>query len=400
MVAADQTTHVTLDRPSVLPPNWASAGFGVYVHWPFCRAKCPYCDFNSHVQREVDQTAFARALVAEAGHMRALTGPRAVDTVFFGGGTPSLMEAGTVGHVLSAIDRLWGIAAGAEISLEANPTSVEAGRFRGYAAAGVNRVSMGVQALNDADLKALGRQHSVAEAEAAFDVARSVFDRVSFDLIYARMGQSVADWEAELSHAIAMSVDHVSLYQLTIEQGTRFAELYARGRLHVPGDVPAAEMYAVTQQICEAAGMPGYEISNHARPGAESRHNLIYWRYGDYAGIGPGAHGRITRDAGRRAISTRRDPSDWLAQVASAGHGIEASETLLGPDQATEYLMMGLRLTEGIDLARFARMGGQINQGRRDDLERMGLIARSADRLTATRDGRIVLNSLIGELLS
>ena len=376
-----------------------AAGFGVYVHWPFCLAKCPYCDFNSHVARSVDHDAWRAALVVEARHMRSLTGPRPVDTVFFGGGTPSLMEPATVAAVIEAIDDLWGLSDGAEIALEANPTSVEAGNFRGYGAAGVNRVSMGVQALDDADLKALGRMHSVAEAERAFELARSVFDRVSFDLIYARMGQTTAAWEAELTRALAMAVDHFSLYQLTIEQGTRFAELHARGRLTVPADDVSAEMYAVTQDVTAAAGLPAYEVSNHARPGAESRHNLIYWRYGDYAGIGPGAHGRITGAAGRCALATARDPAAWIGVVGREGHAIVEAEDLAPQDQAHEYLVMAMRLAEGMDRARFEALGGRLDGGRLADLARMGLVEEAAGRVRATGQGRIVLNTLIAEML-
>lgn len=391
-------------------PDWQTAGFGVYVHWPFCLAKCPYCDFNSHVTREVDHDRWRRALVAEAGHMRALSGARPVDTVFFGGGTPSLMAPETVAAVIGAIDDLWGLAPGAEITLEANPTSVEAAKFRAYAAAGVNRVSMGVQALNDADLKALGRMHSVAEARAAFDVARSVFDRVSFDLIYARMGQSVAAWEAELAEALGMAVDHLSLYQLTIEQGTRFAELHARGRLRVPKDERAAEMYAVTQALTADAGLGAYEISNHARPGAQSRHNLIYWRYGDYAGIGPGAHGRVTgADGARRATETRRMPNDWLEAVEAAGvgagvgagHGVESAELVPEPAQAEEFLMMGLRLAEGVDPARYARLAGTaLPEPQIQALVETGHLERADGRLRATAEGRIVLNAVLTALLT
>ncbi|MEM6664754.1 MAG: radical SAM family heme chaperone HemW, partial [Pseudomonadota bacterium] len=264
MVAIDQAD-------TLIAPDWVAGGFGVYVHWPFCRAKCPYCDFNSHVSWDVDQDAWRKALLTEARHMRSLTGPRRADTVFFGGGTPSLMPPETVAAVIEQIDRLWGLAPGAEISLEANPTSVEAANFYGYAAAGVNRLSMGVQALNDADLKALGRQHSMAEAMNAFDLARRYFKRVSFDLIYARVGQTTAGWEAELSRALAMAVDHLSLYQLTVEPGTRFFDLHRRGKLPVPEGDLAAEMYAVTQDLTATAGMPAYEISNHAALGAESR---------------------------------------------------------------------------------------------------------------------------------
>lgn len=377
-------------------------GFAVYLHWPFCAAKCPYCDFNSHVSRVVDQAQWRRALVTEARHMRALTGPRRADTVFFGGGTPSLMEPETVAAVLDEIDRLWGLAPGAEVTLEANPTSVEAGRFRGYAAAGVNRVSLGVQALNDRDLKTLGRMHDVAEAKAAFDIARSVFERVSFDLIYARTGQSAAAWEAELRQALEMAADHLSLYQLTIEPGTRFGELHARGRLVVPPDDAAAEMYAITQELTSAHGMPAYEISNHARPGAESRHNLVYWRYGDYAGIGPGAHGRVTRPDGvRQATETIREPFAWLRRVNTEGDGMDRSDLVPAEDQATEYVLMALRLAEGADLARHAALAGApIPAERIEGLVTSGHLARRGDRIAATAEGRIVLNTILAELLA
>ena len=382
--------------------DWRAGGFGVYVHWPFCLAKCPYCDFNSHVSRTVDQAAWRRALVSEARRMRELTGPRRADTVFFGGGTPSLMEPETVGALLEEVDRLWGLAAGAEVTLEANPTSVEAGRFRAYAAAGVNRVSMGVQALDDADLKALGRMHSVAEARAAFDVARAQFARVSFDLIYARTGQTPATWEAELGRALEMAVDHLSLYQLTIEAGTRFGELHARGRLAVPPDGAAAEMYAITQGLTQAAGMPAYEISNHARPGAESRHNLVYWRYGDYAGIGPGAHGRVTLEDGRRqATETVRDPWAWLRRVNTEGDAVERTDVVAPAEQATEYMLMALRLTEGADLDRYGRLAGApVAAERVERLVASGHLVRRGARIAATAEGRIVLNAVLGELLA
>ncbi len=395
----DERPGAATPRPA---PDWRAGGFGVYVHWPFCLAKCPYCDFNSHVSRSVDQDGFRRALVAEARHMRALTGPRPADTVFFGGGTPSLMEPATVGAVLDEIDRLWGLAPDAEVTLEANPTSVEAGRFRGYAAAGVNRVSLGVQALEDADLRALGRMHSVAEARAAFDVARAQFARVSFDLIYARTGQTAAAWEAELARALEMAVDHLSLYQLTIEAGTRFGELHARGRLSVPPDDAAAEMYAITQGLTEAAGMPAYEISNHARPGAESRHNLVYWRYGDYAGIGPGAHGRVTRPDGvRQATETIRDPFAWLRRVNTEGDAVERFDLIAPDEQATEYMLMALRLSEGADLDRYAALAGApVEPERVGRLVASGHLLRRGSRVAATPDGRIVLNALLAALLA
>ena len=392
--------------PVTVGADWQAGGFGLYIHWPFCLAKCPYCDFNSHVSRNVDHAAWRKALIAEMRHMRELTGPRALDTVFFGGGTPSLMEPATVAALIDEAGRLWGLAGGAEITLEANPTSVEAGKFGDYAAAGVNRLSLGVQALDDADLKALGRMHSVAEAEAAFDIARAAFTRVSFDLIYARMGQTVAAWEAELARAMTMvakgAVDHFSLYQLTIEPGTRFGELYDLGRLKVPEDEVAAEMYELTQAMTAAAGLPGYEVSDHARPGAASRHNLVYWRYGDYAGIGPGAHGRLTLPDGERvATVTARAPGDWLAAVAGQGHAVVEQTTVKRPDQATEYLLMALRLAEGADLARYERLAGApIDAARIAGLAGDGLVRRTGDRLAATARGRIVLNRVLAELLA
>ena len=382
-------------------PDWRAGGFGVYVHWPFCAAKCPYCDFNSHVAKSaVDHAGWADALVAQLEAMRRLSGPRAADTIFFGGGTPSLMAPETVAAVIGAVDRLWGLSPGAEVTLEANPTSVEAGRFRAYAQAGVNRVSMGVQALDDAALRRLGRMHSAAEARAAFDVARAAFDRVSFDLIYAREGQSLTDWTAELRSALAMAVDHLSLYQLTIEPGTPYHALRAAGRLTPPPDDACADMYLATQEICGAAGMPAYEVSNHARPGAESRHNLIYWRYGDYAAAGPGAHGRVTdADGARWATVAPADPAAWRAAVAR-GEGI-ARERVAPADQAVELLMMGLRLAEGVDPARVARLAGAPpDPARVAPLVADGLLQDRDGRLRATPAGRPVLNALLRHLLA
>ncbi len=386
--------------------DWQAGGFGLYIHWPFCLAKCPYCDFNSHVSRVVDHGAWRKALLAEMRHMRALTGPRTLDTVFFGGGTPSLMEPATVAALIDEADGLWRLAGDAEITLEANPTSVEAGKFRDYAAAGVNRLSLGVQALDDADLKALGRMHSVAEAEAALKVARAAFPRVSFDLIYARMGQTAAAWEAELARALAQvlmgAVDHFSLYQLTIEPGTRFGELYDLGRLKVPEDDVAAEMYELTQAMTAEAGLPAYEVSNHARPGAQSSHNLVYWRYGDYAGVGPGAHGRLTLPDGRRlATVTARAPGDWLAAVAEQGHAVVEQTPVNRQDQATEYMLMAMRLAEGADLTRHRRLAGApIDAARIAGLAGDGLVRQTGGRLAATARGRIVLNRVLAELLA
>ncbi|MCI4662663.1 MAG: radical SAM family heme chaperone HemW [Neomegalonema sp.] len=381
-------------------PDWQAGGFGVYIHWPFCLAKCPYCDFNSHVWQQIDQSRWAQALSTELRAAHALVPDRRVDTVFFGGGTPSLMAPQTVATLIETVEGLWGLSSGAEISLEANPTSVEAGRFAGYRSAGVNRLSMGVQALNDADLRALGRMHSAAEARAAFDIARAQFERVSFDLIYARSGQSLADWRAELTEALAMAVDHLSLYQLTIEPGTRFADLYDRGRLSVPEEETAADMYAATQEICEAAGMPAYEISNHARPGAQSRHNRLYWRYGDYVGVGPGAHGRLSTGFGRQPSETPRDPRTWLERVEREGAALDLAPGLSGAEQASEMLMMGLRLAEGIDPERFARLNGTpLPPERVAELADLGLIVLEDGRLRASQSGRAVLNAVLRALL-
>jgi oxygen-independent coproporphyrinogen-3 oxidase len=344
-----------------------------------------------------------RALVSEVRATAAEVPGRTVDTVFLGGGTPSLMPPDTVAAVLEAVADGWDLAADAEVTLEANPTSVETGRFHGYRDAGVNRLSLGVQALDDGDLRAPGRMHPVDEAMRAFELARTVVPRVSFDLIYARQGQSLAAWCAELEQALAMAIDHLSLYQLTIEAGTRFGDLAERGRLRdLPDAGLAADMYLATQDICGAAGMDAYEVSNHAGPGAESRHNLVYWRYGDYAGIGPGAHGRVTLADGRRvATVTDRLPNDWLHCVSAAGHGLVEETPVEAPDQATEYMLMALRLAEGADLARYARLAGAaLDPGRIAALEGQGLLRRAAGRVAATSRGRIVLNRVLAELLA
>ena len=310
--------RLTGSRGPALAEDWQQGGFGLYVHWPFCQAKCPYCDFNSHVSREIDQERWRRAYLAELDRYAAEVPGRVLTSVFFGGGTPSLMDPELVGAILDRVARLWPMANDPEITLEANPTSVEAGRFRGYRDAGVNRVSMGIQALNNADLARLGRLHSVEEALAAFDIARGLFDRVSFDLIYARQGQTLADWRIELQQALSMAVDHLSLYQLTIEPGTAFGDRFARGTLRdLPDDDAGADMYLLTQEMCDAAGLHGYEVSNHAARGAESRHNLVYWRYGDFVGIGPGAHGRLTLDGQRHATIGHHMPEAWLHAVQS-----------------------------------------------------------------------------------
>jgi putative oxygen-independent coproporphyrinogen III oxidase len=375
--------------------------FGVYVHWPFCRSKCPYCDFNSHVShRPIDQARFVRALTAEIGATAARTPGRTVSTVFFGGGTPSLMEPATVAAVLDAIARHWGVAADVEVTLEANPTSVEADRFAGFRAAGINRVSLGVQALDDAALAALGRTHTADEALAAVAIARRHFERYSFDLIYARPGQMPADWKAELTRAIAQAAGHLSLYQLTIEPETPFAALQAGGRLAVPDDDLARDLYDVTQEVCIAAGLPAYEVSNHARPGAECRHNLVYWRYHEYVGIGPGAHGRLVTGGVRRATATERRPEAWLALVESKGHGLVIDDPLSPGEQADEYLLMGLRLAEGIDPGRFERLTGvPLPAGHIAHLERHGLVETTrAGRLRVMPAGFPILNAIVAEL--
>ncbi|MFD0859484.1 radical SAM family heme chaperone HemW [Roseovarius aquimarinus] len=380
--------------------DWRQGGFGLYLHWPFCAAKCPYCDFNSHVSDKVDQDAWRRAFLAEIDRYAEMTRGRVLNSIFFGGGTPSLMPPETVHAILDRVRHHWTFANDMEITLEANPGSVEAARFAGYADAGVDRVSMGIQALNDTDLRRLGRLHTAAEARAAFDVARAQFKRVSFDLIYARQDQSLDEWRAELSEALSMAVDHMSLYQLTIEPGTAFGARFEAGKLHgLPSEDLGSDMYELTQELCDAAGMPAYEVSNHARPGAESRHNLIYWRHGDYLGIGPGAHGRLTLDGTRWATEAYAHPEAWLMRAATGT--TEKPRVAIPPqDQAGEYLMMGLRISEGIDLPRYeALAGAPLNESSVHHLEDLGMVERRGDRLAATLRGRTVLNAVITELL-
>lgn len=387
--------------PAIPDHPTRDAGFGVYLHWPFCAAKCPYCDFNSHVRHAgVDEARFLAAFRAEMAHVAALVPGREVTSIFLGGGTPSLMKPETVAGLLDAIAGHWSVAPGAEVTLEANPSSVEAGRFRGYRAAGVNRVSLGVQALDDASLKTLGRLHNAEEAFAAIKVAQGTFARTSFDLIYARPNQSPAAWRAELTEAIARAAEHLSLYQLTIEPGTPFYGLAAAGKLVTPDEDISRALYDVTQEVCEAAGLPAYEISNHARPGAEARHNLLYWRYGEYAGIGPGAHGRLVTPQGRIGTVTERGPEAWLARVEAQGHGIAETETIDGAAQADEFLVMGLRLTEGIHPARYAALKRRpLDEGRIAALVQDGLLASKPDgRIAATAAGAPVLNALVAEL--
>ncbi|SFN41286.1 oxygen-independent coproporphyrinogen-3 oxidase [Roseovarius lutimaris] len=380
--------------------DWQAGGFGLYIHWPFCQAKCPYCDFNSHVARDIDQSRWLRAYLSEIDRYGEMLSGRVLNSVFFGGGTPSLMNPDVVAAILDRVRRTWPAANDLEVTLEANPGSVEAGKFRAFSQGGVSRISMGVQALNDRDLKRLGRIHSVAEAKQAFDIARETFGRVSFDLIYARQDQTLDDWRSELGEALAMAIDHLSLYQLTIEQGTAFGDRYAAGRLRgLPEDDLAADMYQATQEICDTAGLGAYEVSNHARPGSESRHNMIYWRYGDYVGIGPGAHGRITRNGQRFATEAFSSPERWLISTERVNPEKRALP-LSGPDQATEYLLMGLRISGGIDPARFTALSGApLNTNAITHLEEIGMVEYRGARLCATRRGRAVLNAVIRDLL-
>ncbi|MFL5337674.1 MAG: radical SAM family heme chaperone HemW [Geminicoccaceae bacterium] len=379
-------------------------GFALYVHWPFCKAKCPYCDFNSHVRPEVDHERWRRALLAELDHFAALTPGRTLDSIFFGGGTPSLMTPPTVAAVIEAAAGHWRFVPGIEITLEANPTSVEAERFRGFRAAGVNRVSLGVQALDDADLRFLGREHSVAEATTAVELAAAIFERHSFDLIYARPGQTERAWEAELRRALAFADGHLSLYQLTIEPGTRFHAMVEQGRLEPLDEDTQATLFELTQELLAAAGLPAYEVSNHARPGQESRHNLVYWRYGDYVGIGPGAHGRLTLQGTKLATRTTRVPERWLASVEAHGHGEEARETVGAEAQRVELMMMGLRLTEGMSLSRLERLSGRPWQhsidgkGLANSIE-AGWLEVADGRLAATPTGRQRLDGLLRALI-
>lgn len=379
----------------------AAPGFGIYLHWPFCAAKCPYCDFNSHVRHQPpDQQRYAAAFRRELTHFRERTGPREVTSIFLGGGTPSLMQPSTVAALLDTVAELWTPTADMEVTLEANPSSVEAERFRGYRSAGVNRVSLGVQALNDPDLRFLGRLHDVAEARRAIELARATFPRLSFDLIYARPNQTPDAWAAELGQAIDLAADHLSLYQLTIEEGTRFHDLHRLGKFVVPDAEHAAELFEVTQEITAARGLPAYEVSNHARPGAESRHNLVYWRYGEYVGSGPGAHGRFVENGARTVTIAERMPETWLTAVEDSGHGVVDGETLDRSQEADEFLLMGMRLGEGIDLDRYEQLAGRPMSAKRISILRdEGLVEPVGNsRLRATPSGRLVLNALVADL--
>jgi oxygen-independent coproporphyrinogen-3 oxidase len=368
----------------------------IYIHWPFCQSKCPYCDFNSYARRTISEEQYLEATLRELDHYAVETRARPVSSIFFGGGTPSLMAPQTVGALLSAVARLWPLQSTCEITLEANPSSVESARFAGYRSAGVNRVSLGVQSFSDEQLRFLGRLHTATEARRALDVAGKHFERVSFDLIYARPGQTESEWRTELEEALSLARGHLSLYQLTIEPETAFFDLHRRGKLRVPGPDLAADLYVFTQERCEAAGLPAYEVSNHAAPGEESRHNLIYWRYGDYLGIGPGAHGRLTVGGRKYATAAMKTPADWLAKVRECGSGCEERLELHPRQQAEEAVLMGLRLREGLDLSDLsAKTGFGPALEVVAPLEEEGLLRLNGDRLSTTSQGRLVLNALV-----
>ncbi len=380
--------------------NWQTAGFGLYVHWPFCAAKCPYCDFNSHVSASIDQDAWLTAYLKELDRYGADTPGRVLTSIYFGGGTPSLMAPATVAAIINRAAALWSFSNDIEITLEANPTSIESGNFRGYRDAGVDRVSMGFQALNDADLKRLGRMHSVDEGLRALDIARTHFNRFSFDLIYARQDQTLTAWQSELDRALSMAPDHLSLYQLTIEPGTAFGARFEAGKLAgLPEEDLAVDMFFHTQDATKAAGLPAYEISNHARAGEESRHNLIYWRSGDWIGVGPGAHGRLTMDGNRWATQTPLSPSKWLADALGDDDKRERALVPL-PEQVTEYLLMGLRTVEGVDLERLdSQFSTTLNSNKIKELKDLSLISVDQNTLRATDQGRPVLNGILREIL-
>ncbi len=382
--------------------DWQAGGFGLYVHWPFCQAKCPYCDFNSHVSDHIDQTRWLRSYLSELDRVGAEVGRRPLRSIYFGGGTPSLMAPETVAAIIERAGAHWDFANDIEITLEANPTSIEASRFAGYRDGGVSRISMGFQALNDEDLRKLGRLHNVAEGLKAFELAQSFFPRTSFDLIYARQDQTLVQWQAELATSLNLAADHLSLYQLTIEPNTAFGARHARGGLRgLPNDDVASDMFFKTIEMCADAGLEHYEVSNFSRPGSESRHNLIYWRYGDFAGIGPGAHGRLTLAQRKFGTSTHLIPETWLHNVEKNGSGELIRDEITQIEQADEYAIMGLRLKEGISLSRLENLrGNRIDRSKIKDLSDMSMVSLEDDTLRATNDGRVVLNSVLKELLS
>ena len=376
-------------------------GRALYIHWPFCLAKCPYCDFNSHVRDSVDNAAWQAALLAEMRHEHSVSGGEALDSIFFGGGTPSLMPPALVERLLIEAQTLWGFAEGIEITLEGNPSSVEAANYAALAAAGINRVSLGLQSLDDAALRFLGRLHDAEEGLKALEVAQKHFERVSFDLIYALPGQSVQQWQAELSRALSFGTGHLSLYQLTIEPGTKFATMVRQHDFTPLDEDASADLFTLTRSMTAAAGLPAYEISNHARPGEESRHNLTYWRYHDYAGIGPGAHGR------RSGMATVRHkkPENWLAAVADKGNGLSEERALPASEQVSEALLMGLRLREGVDLGQLATRFGfgaadLVNADKADFYTGKGLIWQDRGLIGVTDAGMPLLDGLLGELVA
>ena len=378
--------------------DWQHGGFGLYVHWPFCQAKCPYCDFNSHVVSNVDQDRWRKAYVSEIQRSAVETKGRVLNSIFFGGGTPSLMDVSVVADIIQEASKAWSFSNDIEITLEANPTSSEVSRFVGYRSVGVNRLSLGVQALNDSDLKVLGRMHSASEARAAVDMAMNNFDRISFDLIYARQNQSLDDWEKELRLALSWGSDHLSLYQLTIEDGTAFGDRFAKGGLSgLPSEDLAADLYFATQSLSEASGLPSYETSNHARPGSESRHNLTYWKSGDYVGIGPGAHGRISNGINRFATETPLAPLAWLKAVEQDGSGELRRDSITADERVAEFLLMGLRINQGVDLQRIPNL--EVYSNKINGLIRSGHLVTKDGHLSVTPDGQPILNAVLRELL-
>ncbi len=382
--------------------DWRQGGFGLYLHWPFCASKCPYCDFNSHVRDGVDQRRWLGALTRELERASRDTQARTIETIFFGGGTPSLMEPETVGRLLEEVGRRWRVANDLEVTLEANPGSVDAARFRDFRAAGVNRLSVGVQSLRDDDLRALGRLHDAASARRAVETAMAHFDRVSLDLIYARQKQSPEAWAQELREAIALGTRHLSLYQLTIEDGTAFGERLRRGRLRdLPDEETQVRLYEVTHRLCVEAGLPAYEISNHASPGEAARHNLIYWNSGDYLGIGPGAHGRLTLNGTRHATQQHRDPMEWLSAAEGPQGATNVHEPLSAEDRIAEFVLMGLRLGSGVSLERLEGLGGALPETEIDALRALGLVETLADQriLRVTQRGRLLLDRITARLL-
>ncbi len=376
--------------------NWQGAGFGLYIHWPFCAAKCPYCDFNSHVTDRVDVQRWQAAFLRDLDHWAERTGPRRLSSIFFGGGTPSMMPPDLVGAIIERAGEHWMFANDIEITLEANPTSADADRFAGFVDGGVNRFSVGLQALNDHDLKRLGRLHSVKEGRAAFEMARGLVDRVSCDLIYARQDQTVEEWRIELAEALEFVGDHLSLYQLTIEDGTAFGRRHAIGRLRgLPDEDLSIDLWNATQELCDSAGFVRYETSNHSRPGAESRHNLIYWRGGDWIGIGPGAHGRLSSTMERLATEAEPMPQAWLSLVETAGSGTALETVLPLREILDEQLLMGLRLREGIDLLRYREGGGRLNSEGLREMISLELAVLHDGRLRTTEKGALLLNSVL-----